>query len=320
MKILVIAEHKNGALSEATRELLGLPFGQGEVHAVAAGEGVEPLAASLGQLGAAKVHLIDSPVLADGTGESLDQAIGQFIEQLAPDAVLVAHTPLGKDLAPRLAAALDAALATDCIQVNLDGGEVTVRRPVYAGKATAEVEFTDDSLKVITVRPRTVKAPEPDAARSAEVATVAVELPEQKTALREILAGGNERPDVTEAAIIVTGGRSLGSAENFCVIEDFADSIGAAVGSSRAAVDAGYRPYRDQVGQTGKVVSPQVYIACGVSGAIQHLAGMRTSKHIVVINTDPEAPIFQVADYGIVGDLFEVVPLLTEAANNRKGN
>ena len=320
MKILVIAEHKNGALSEATRELFGLPFGQAEVHAVAAGEGVEPLAASLGQLGAAKVHLIDSPVLADGTGESLDQAIGQFIEQLAPDAVLVAHTPLGKDLAPRLAAALDAALATDCIQVNLDGGEVTVRRPVYAGKATAEVEFTDDSLKVITVRPCTVKAPEPDAARSAEVATVAVELPEQKTALREILAGGNERPDVTEAAIIVTGGRSLGSAENFSVIEDFADSIGAAVGSSRAAVDAGYRPYRDQVGQTGKVVSPQVYIACGVSGAIQHLAGMRTSKHIVVINTDPEAPIFQVADYGIVGDLFEVVPLLTEAANNRKGN
>ncbi|HJN83614.1 MAG TPA: electron transfer flavoprotein subunit alpha/FixB family protein, partial [Verrucomicrobiota bacterium] len=144
MKILVIAEHKNGALSEATRELFGLPFGQAEVHAVAAGEGVEPLAASLGQLGAAKVHLIDSPVLADGTGESLDQAIGQFIEQLAPDAVVVAHTPLGKDLAPRLAAALDAALATDCIQVNLDGGEVTVRRPVYAGKATAEVEFTDD--------------------------------------------------------------------------------------------------------------------------------------------------------------------------------
>ena len=320
MKILVIAEHKNGALSEATRELFGLPFGQAEVHAVAAGEGVEPLAASLGQLGAAKVHLIDSPVLADGTGESLDQAIGQFIEQLAPDAVLVAHTPLGKDLAPRLAAALDAALATDCIQVNLDGGEVTVRRPVYAGKATAEVEFTDDSLKVITVRPRTVKAPEPDASRSAEVATVAVELPEQKTALREILAGGNERPDVTEAAIIVTGGRSLGSAENFCVIEDFADSIGAAVGSSRAAVDAGYRPYRDQVGQTGKVVSPQVYIACGVSGAIQHLAGMRTSKHIVAINTDPEAPIFQVADYGIVGDLFEIVPLLAEAAKNRNGN
>ena len=320
MKILIIAEHKNGQLSETTRELFGLWLGQAEVHAVAAGESVELLAGPLGQLGAAKVHLIHSPVLAGGTGESLGQALGQFIQQLAPVAVLAAHTPLGKDLAPRLAAALDAALATDCIQVSFNDGQLTVRRPVYAGKATAEVEFTDDSLKVITIRPRTVKAPELDAVRSAEVAPVAVELPEQKTVLKEIIASDNARPDVTEAAIIVTGGRSLGSAENFSVIENFADSIGAAVGSSRAAVDAGYRPYRDQVGQTGKVVSPQVYIACGVSGAIQHLAGMRTSKHIVAINTDPEAPIFQVADYGIVGDLFEVVPLLAEAAKNRNGS
>jgi len=320
MKILIIAEHKNGQLSEATRELFGLLLGQAEVHAVAAGENLEPLAGPLGQLGAAKVHLIESPALASGTGESLGQALGQFIPQLAPDVVLAAHTPQGKDLAPRLAAALDAVLATDCIQVSFAGGQVTARRPVYAGKATAEVEFTDDSLKVLTVRPRTVKAPEPDAARSVEVATFAVELPAQKTALKEIIASDNARPDVSEAAIIVTGGRSLGSAENFSVIENFADSIGAAVGSSRAAVDAGYRPYRDQVGQTGKVVSPQVYIACGVSGAIQHLAGMRTSKHIVAINTDPDAPIFQLADYGIVGDLFEVVPLLAEAVKNRNGS
>ena len=320
MKILIIAEQKYGQLSEATRELFGLPLGQAELHAVVAGEGVEPLAAPLGQLGAAKVHLIDSPTLAGSTGESLGQALGQFIPQLAPDIVLAAHTPQGKDLAPRLAAALDAALATDCIQVSCADDHVTVRRPVYAGKATAEVEFTDDSLKVITVRPRTAKPPESDATRTAEVATIAVELPEQKTALKEIIASDNARPDVTEAAIVVTGGRSLGSSENFSIIEAFADSIGAAVGSSRAAVDAGYRPYRDQVGQTGKVVSPQVYIACGVSGAIQHLAGMRTSKHIVAINTDPDAPIFQLADYGIVGDLFDVVPQLTEAAKNRNGS
>lgn len=320
MKILIIAEHKNGQLSEATQELFGLPLDQAEVHAVVAGESVEPLARSLGQLGADKVHLIESPALASGTGESLGQALGQFIPQLALDVVLAAHSAQGKDLAPRLAAALDAALATDCIQVSCGGDKVTARRPVYAGKATAEVEFTDDGLKVITVRPRTVKPPEPDTARSASVASVVVELLAQKTGLKEIIAGGNERPDVTEASIIVTGGRSLGSAENFSIIEDFADSIGAAVGSSRAAVDAGYRPYRDQVGQTGKVVSPQVYIACGVSGAIQHLAGMRTSKHIVAINTDPDAPIFQLADYGIVGDLFEVVPQLTEAAKNRNGS
>ena len=323
MKVLIIAEHKNGQLSEATRELFGLSLGQAEVHAVAAGEGGEPLAGPLGELGVAKVHLINSPALASYTGESFGQALDQLIQQLAPDVVLAAHTPQGRDLAPRLAAALDAALATDCIQVSLDGGQVVARRPVYAGKATAEVEFTDDSLKVITVRPRTVKAPDPDASRSAEVAEVVefvVELPGQKTALKEIIASDNVRPDVTEASIIVTGGRSLGSAENFSIIENFADSIGAAVGSSRAAVDAGYRPYRDQVGQTGKVVSPQVYIACGVSGAIQHLAGMRTSKHIVAINTDPDAPIFQLADYGIVGDLFEVVPQLTEAAKNRNGS
>ena len=320
MKVLIIAEHKNGQLSEATRELFGLSFGQEEVHAVAAGEGGEPLAGPLGELGVAKVHLINSPALASYTGESFGQALDQLIQQLAPDVVLAAHTPQGRDLAPRLAAALDAALATDCIQVSLDGGQVVARRPVYAGKATAEVEFTDDSLKVITVRPRTVKAPDPDASRSAEVAEVVVELPGQKTALKEIIASDNVRPDVTEASIIVTGGRSLGSAENFSIIENFADSIGAAVGSSRAAVDAGYRPYRDQVGQTGKVVSPQVYIACGVSGAIQHLAGMRTSKHIVAINTDPDAPIFQLADYGIVGDLFEVVPQLTEAAKKRNGS
>ena len=161
---------------------------------------------------------------------------------------------------------------------------MTARRPVYAGKATAEVEFTDDSLKVITVRLRTVKPPEPDATRSAEVAEVAVQLPGQKTALKEIIASENVRPDVTEAAIIVTGGRSLGSAENFSIIEDFADSIGAAVGSSRAAVDAGYRPYRDQVGQTGKVVKPTVYIAAGISGATQHLVGMKGSKNIIAIN------------------------------------
>jgi len=320
MKVLIIAEHKNGQLSEPTREILGLSLGQAEVHAVAAGENLEPLAGPLGQLGAAKVHLIGSPALASYTGESLGQALGQFIPQLAPDVVLTAHTPQGKDLAPRLAAALDAVLATDCIQVSLDGGQVTARRSVYAGKATAEVEFTDDSLKVITVRPRTVNPPEPDATRSAEVTEVSVELPGQKTALKEIIVSDNVRPDVTEAAIIVTGGRSLGSAENFSIIENLADSIGAAVGSSRAAVDAGYRPYRDQVGQTGKVVSPQVYIACGVSGAIQHLAGMRTSKHIVAINTDPDAPIFHLADYGIVGDLFEVVPQLTEAVKKRNGS
>lgn len=320
MNILIIAEHKNGQLTEASKELFGLSLGQAEIHALVAGEGLSPLAEPLGQLGAAKVRLVETPAMATGTGEALGQALGQAVSQLTPDVVLMAHTSLGKDLAPRLAASQDAGLATDCIQASFDNDQVVVRRPVYAGKATAEVEFTDDSLKVISVRPRSAKAPVPDANRSAEVVSLMVDLPEQKTVLKEVITSGGERPDVSEAVIIVTGGRSLGSAENFGVLEKFADTIGAAVGSSRAAVDAGYRPYRDQVGQTGKVVSPQVYIACGVSGAIQHLAGMRTSKHIVAINTDPEAPIFQVADFGIVGDLFEIVPLLESATKSRVEN
>ena len=215
MKILIVVEHKNGTLAEATRELFGLPLGQAEIHAVVAGEGIAPLAEPLGQLGAGKVHLVESPAIAGGTGESLGQALREVIPQLAPDVVLPAHTPQGRDLAPRLAEGLDAALATDCIQAAFTDGQVTIRRPVYAGKATAEVEFTDDSLKVITIRPRTAKAPEPDAGQSAEVVSVSVQLSEQKTVLKEIIAGGGERPDVTEAAIIVTGGRSLGSAEKW---------------------------------------------------------------------------------------------------------
>lgn len=320
MKILIIAEHKNGALNEATQELFGIPLGQSdgvEVHAVIAGAQVEKLTELLARLGAAKVHVIDSPALANYTAESHGEALYQFIGQFGADIVLAAHTPQGKDLMPILAARLDAALASDCNQLNLVQGQVVARRPVYAGKATAEVEFVDDGMKLITVRPRTFKVPEVDDGSTAEVSVFPVNLAEQKTFLKEIIASGNERPDVTEASIIVTGGRSVGSAENFSIIENFADTIGAAVGSSRAAVDAGYRPYRDQVGQTGKVVSPQVYIACGVSGAIQHLAGMRTSKHIIAINTDPDAPIFQVADFGIVGDLFEIVPLLAEESRKR---
>ena len=188
------------------------------------------------------MHLVESPALAGGTGESLGQALRQVVLQIAPNVVLAAHTPQGRDIACRPARRR---LPTDCIQLSFEGDTVAARRPVYAGKATAEVEFTDDSLKVITVRPRSAKASEPDTARSAEVAQGDRRVAGTKTALKEIIAGGGERPDVTEAAIIVTGGRSLGSAENFSIIENFADSIGAAVGSSRAAVDAGYRPYRD---------------------------------------------------------------------------
>jgi electron transfer flavoprotein alpha subunit len=202
-------------------------------------------------------------------------------------------------------------LASDCTSLQFSGSNITVRRPVYAGKATVEVEFVGSGPKMATVRANALGVPKPGSG-SAETATESPNLGALKTKATDLVKGSSARPDVTEASIVCSGGRSLKNAENFKIIEDLADTLGAAVGASRAAVDAGYRPHRDQVGQTGKVVSPTLYIACGISGAIQHLAGMRTSKTIVAINTDPEAPIFQVADYGIVGDLFTVVPLLTQ--------
>jgi electron transfer flavoprotein alpha subunit len=183
---------------------------------------------------------------------------------------------------------------------------------VYSGKATAEVEFVGAGPRLATVRANALGIPKPDASKSADVQNVTPDLGELKTKVTDVVKGSSGRPDVTEASIVVSGGRSVKSADGFKMIEEMADVLGAAVGASRAAVDAGYRPHRDQVGQTGKVVSPTLYIACGISGAIQHLAGMRTSKTIVAINTDPEAPIFQVADYGIVGDIFTVVPLLKD--------
>jgi electron transfer flavoprotein alpha subunit len=196
--------------------------------------------------------------------------------------------------------------------VKFEGQKIQVRRPLYAGKATAEVEFLGSGPQMATVRPNTFGTPQADPQKKAEIVSVAANLGTLKTKVLEVTQGSVGRPDVTEASIVVSGGRSLKSAENFKILEEMADVIGAAVGASRAAVDEGFRPHRDQVGQTGKVVSPTLYMACGISGAIQHLAGMRTSKVIVAINTDAEAPIFQVADYGVVGDLFTLVPLVKE--------
>jgi electron transfer flavoprotein alpha subunit len=183
---------------------------------------------------------------------------------------------------------------------------------VYSGKATAEVEFVGSGPQMATIRANALGIPKPDTSKTAEVINENVDLGGLKTKVLEVIKGSSARPDVTEASIVVSGGRSLKSAENFKILEELADVLGAAVGASRAAVDSGFRPHRDQVGQTGKVVSPTLYMAFGISGAIQHLAGMRTSKVIVAVNSDPEAPIFQLADYGVVGDLFAIAPLLKD--------
>jgi electron transfer flavoprotein alpha subunit len=260
----------------------------------------------------------DSPALKFYTSEAYSKVIIDVLKGVSPDIVLASHTPTGRDLMPSVTARLGVGLASDCTQVSMAGGKLSVRRPVYSGKATAEVEFVGAGPQVATVRANALGIPKPDTSKTAEVVAVTADLGEQKTRVLEIVQGNTGRPDVTEASIVVSGGRSLKSAENFKIIEELADTMGAGVGASRAAVDAGYRPHRDQVGQTGKVVSPALYIACGISGAIQHLAGMRTSKTIVAINTDPNAPIFEVADYGVVADLFAFVPLFKEEVKKLK--
>ena len=311
-KVFIIAEHRDGRLKKTTFELLGASSAAGnETHAILLGEGVAELAKELGQYGAKTVHLVQAPELKFYTSEAYAKAIVDLLKSSSPDIVLAGHTPTGSDLMPRVAARFNVGLASDCTQVAFDGNKLKLRRPVYSGKATVEVEFLGAGPQMATVRANALGAPKPDPSKSAEIINVTPALAGLKTRVSEVVKGSSGRPDVTEASIVVSGGRSLKNAENFKMLEDMADVLGAAVGASRAAVDAGYRPHRDQVGQTGKVVSPTLYIACGISGAIQHLAGMRTSKTIVAINTDSESPIFQVADYGLVGDIFQIIPLLT---------
>lgn len=310
-KVLVIAEQRDGRLKKSTFELLGASAAAGnDTHAVLLGEGISGLANELAHYGAKVVHVADNSGLKFYSAEAYAQVVVALAKSLGAEIVLASHTPTGRDLMPKVAARLNAGLASDCTTLSFAGANVVVRRPVYSGKATAEVEFVGAGPKLVTMRANALGVPKADTARTAEITQIAVSLADLKTKVLEVVKGASARPDVTEAAIVVSGGRSLKNAENFKILEDMADVMGAAVGASRAAVDAGYRPHRDQVGQTGKVVSPALYVACGISGAIQHLAGMRTSKVIVAINTDPEAPIFQVADYGIVGDLFQVVPAL----------
>ena len=318
-KVLVIAEQRDSRLKKTSFELVGASAAAGnETHVLLLGSGIQALAAELGHYGAHQVHVADDAGLKFYTAEAYAQVAVQVVKALSPDVILAAHSPTGRDFMPKLAARLNVGLATDCISLKFEGTGISVRRPVYAGKATVEVEFVGQGPKLATVRANALGLPKPDSSKTAQTQSVAVALSSIATQVTEVVQGQAGRPDVTEASTVISGGRSLKAAENFKILEDVADAIGAAVGASRAAVDAGFRPHRDQVGQTGKVVSPNLYIACGISGAIQHLAGMRTSKVIVAINTDPEAPIFQVADYGVVGDLFTVAPLLKDELKKLK--
>jgi electron transfer flavoprotein alpha subunit len=311
-KVVVFIEQREGKAKKASYELVAASAAAGnETHAVIIGDGVASLASESAQYGANKVHVVQDAALKFYLAESYARALSAAIKAISPEIVLAAHTPMGKELMPTVSVQVEGTLATDCTSISFNGGKIQARRPIYSGKATAEVEFMAGGLQMATVRPNSIGLPKPDASKTADANSISVDLSGLKTKILEVVKGNSARPDVTEAAIVVSGGRSLKSAENFKILEDLADTVGAAVGASRAAVDAGFRPHRDQVGQTGKVVSPSCYIACGISGAIQHLAGMRTSKVIVAINSDPQAPIFQIADYALVGDLFQVVPALT---------
>lgn len=320
--VLVVAEIRDGAPKKITFEMLGEgakiaeQLG-GSTHAVALGHGISEVASSLAHHGAKKIYLADDPALQHYTAEGYTRVLARLVKDVQPAVVLLGATTTGKDLAPRLAGRLAVGLASDCTGLAAENGQLRVTRPIYAGKAIATVEETQRPY-MVTVRPNVFAAPKPDASLGAITETIPGDPGEIRARVVEMIKEAGERVELTEADIVVSGGRGLKAPENFAMIEELAKVLGAAVGASRAAVDAGWKDHSYQVGQTGKVVTPTLYIACGISGAIQHLAGMKTSKYIVAVNKDPDAPIFKVADYGIVGDVFKVVPVLTEEFKKMK--
>lgn len=282
--------------------------------AVILGKGIAELSKKVAAYGADKVIVVDDDKLTDYTTGAYTSVLNKLIRKEEPQAVLIGNTAVGKDLAPRLAHRLGVGLASDCTGMETDeDGFLAFKRPIYGGKAFAEVESTSRPV-MATIRPNIFPLAVPDETRQAEVVNEVAEIDpsDLRTIVKEIIIAASARPELIEANVIISGGRGMKGPENYCILEECADVIGAAVGASRAAVDAGWIEQKFQVGQTGKTVSPTLYIACGISGAIQHLAGMGSSKVIVAINKDPEANIFTLADYSIVGDLFEIVPLLTQ--------
>jgi len=313
--IFVIAEQRDGALRKVSFELVSaarkLADQAGEeVCAILLGSGIEGLAAELGKFGADKVFVGDNAALEPYITEAHAQVVAKILQDNDAAIALFAASVQGKDLSARVAAKLAGGLATDCTDVKLDGGKLIAVRPMYAGKCFADVVF-NSTPAMASLRPNVFAAVEN--AKAAAVTKVDVAVDAQKSKILEVQKDTSGKVDLTEANIIVSGGRGMKGPDEYKILEELADLLKGTVGASRAAVDAGWRPQKDQVGQTGKVVSPNLYIACGISGAIQHLAGMSSSKCIVAINKDAEAPIFTKADFGVVDDLFKVVPELTTA-------
>ncbi|MBY6274158.1 MAG: electron transfer flavoprotein subunit alpha [Bacillaceae bacterium] len=321
-KVIVLSEIKDGSIRNVSFEAIaaGKTIAQGgEVVALLLGESVAHLADPLFHYGADRAIVIEHENLRHYTSEGYSQALMEVIREEQPGGIVFGHTALGKDLSPKIATKLDSGLVSDVTQIEASGEDFLFTRPIYSGKAF-EKKRIKEGILFITIRPNNIPPLEKDESRTGGLEKKNVEIKDLRTVIKEVVRKTSEGVDLTEAKVVVSGGRGVKSAEGFEPLKELAAVLGGAVGASRGACDAGYCDYSLQIGQTGKVVTPDLYIACGISGAIQHLAGMSNSKVIVAINKDPEANIFKVADYGIVGDLFEVVPMLTEEIKKLKAN
>ncbi|MHB8482151.1 MAG: electron transfer flavoprotein subunit alpha/FixB family protein [Nitrospiria bacterium] len=323
--VLLFAEARERILKSSFVELLGegtrLARALGEeLSVLVIGSRLDDLARSI--TAADRVYLADDEKLGTYSSEAYTRISAGLIEKIKPALLLLGASAMGKDLAPKIAARTGCPYASDCTSIELDPQrKIIVTRPVYAGKLQAELNFGADRVVILTLRPNVFTPFQGESSKKPQIEKIEIPLDilDLRVKLKEIVAGVESKVDLAEAQIIVSGGRGLKAPENFKLIEELAEVLGAAVGASRAAVDAGWKPHSFQVGLTGKTVSPLLYIACGISGAIQHQAGMSSARTIVAINKDPQAPIFKIADYGIVGDLFEVVPLLTQEFKKIKG-
>ncbi len=316
MKVLVFIEQRFGKIKASSHEAISaaLDLAQGQaanVSGVLIGKGTKALCAQLKGEGISQVYVADGDAFDLYNQLNYTQAVSEAVKASGAEIVVGVASPMGRDIFPRLAAKHDGAILTDLVKVEAAGSSVKGLKPMYSGKVLASVEASAPGLKVVSLRPNVFPAKKPGSGDATPVDLNVSNLSSNFKTL-EIRKGKSEKADLTEAGVIVSGGRALASADNFKILFELGDAVGATVGASRAAVDSGYASHDMQVGQTGKTVNPNLYIAFGISGSIQHMAGMRTSKVIVAVNTDPEAPIFTIADYGIVGDLFTAAPLFTQ--------
>jgi len=316
--ILAILEQREGKLKKSAFETASVAakLAKGlnlNIQAVAIGNDISNLE-EVAKYGAGNITHFKNESLENYSSSAYSKIVTEFAKEISADYLVITNTAFGKDLAPRISVMLDAGCLIDCVKLEVNSGDILATRPIYAGKALMDAKLKS-TIKFFTIRPNVFKPVEENV--TAEITTKDVDTPDLTTKVVEFKKAEGKL-DVAEADIIVSGGRGLKVPENFNLIEDLADALGGAVGASRPVIDSGWRPHREQVGQTGKTVSPSLYVACGISGAIQHLAGMSSSKYIVAINKDKDAPIFGVADYGIAGDVFEILPKLTEAINALK--